>query len=69
MTTTRQTILGEFQSRVRATAAREALAGLLKAHHDLATDTYVLSVDGGTGHLRLVEVGHGEIRVVLETTT
>jgi len=69
MPTVRQTVLGEFQSRVRAKAAREALAGLLKAHHDLSTDTYMLSVDGGEGRLKVVDVGRSEVHVVLEITT
>lgn len=64
---TRETVLGEFPSRKRAVAAREALAGLLKGRYDLSGDFYAVPVDGGEGYLRLKDVGRSEVHVVLET--
>lgn len=61
-------VIGEFQSRVRAKAAREALAGFLRAHYDVASDTYTATVDGDIGRLRIRDARRNECDLVIEIT-
>lgn len=62
-------VIGEFQSRVRAKTAREALAGFLRARYDVASDSYTIAVDNDVGKLSVKDAGHNEFHLVLEITT